>query len=471
MMVRCTVLEGPDAGALLQSGSFKRIYGVKIIQITPGAGAMYCGNCLRDNALVEALRRLGHEVLMVPLYLPLTLDEPDQSTNTPIFFSGINVYLEQKSSFFRHAPEWLHRALAARPLLKWASGRTAKTNAAELGELTLSMLRGEEGNQARELEDLIVWLKTQFKPDVIFLSNVLLLGLARRLRKELGSPIVCMLQGEDYFLDGLSEPYPKACWRLLSELTSEVDQFVALSRYFGDLMRERLGLLAERVQVVYNGISLEGYRATEGAHRSGAPTLGYFARMCREKGLDILVEAFIELRRRGRAAGLQLRVGGSCGPADEPFVESVRGKLEAAGLLGESQFYPNLDKGAKQSFLQSLSVFSVPAIYGEAFGLYVLEALAAGVPVVQPRSGAFPELIEATGGGILCAAKDPKALADAIEELLLEPERAQQLGRTGQQAVAEKFSAEAMARNMVRVVDILQEQRSGVPALVGMKEA
>src|SRR5215467_4818424 len=105
MTVRCTVLEGPDTGAFLQSGSFRRIYGVKIIQITPGAGAMYCGNCLRDNALVEALRRLGHEVLMVPLYLPLTLDEPDQSTNTPIFFSGINVYLEQKSASFRRIPE------------------------------------------------------------------------------------------------------------------------------------------------------------------------------------------------------------------------------------------------------------------------------------------------------------------------------------------------------------------------------
>src|ERR1051326_6809429 len=117
---------------------------MNIIQLTPGAGAMYCGNCFRDNALVAVLRKMGHEVTMVPLYLPLTLDEPDQSTNTPIFFSGINVYLEQKSSFFQHAPEWLHRALAARPLLKWASGYAAKTNASELGELTLSMLRGEE---------------------------------------------------------------------------------------------------------------------------------------------------------------------------------------------------------------------------------------------------------------------------------------------------------------------------------------
>src|SRR5262252_1925515 len=263
---------------------------------------MYCGNCLRDNTLVQALRRLGHEVLMVPLYLPLTLDEPDQSSDTPIFFSGINVYMEQKSALFRRAPEWLHRALAARPLLKWAAGRAAKTRAADLGELTLSMLRGADGNQARELDELILWLKTRPRPDVIFLSNVLLLGLARKLRNELGSPIVCMLQGEDYFLDGLSEPYRENCWRLLGQLSADVEQFVALSRYFAERMRERMGLLSERVQVVYNGIALDGYEAATPENplaeaNANGSTLGYFARMCREKGLDILVEAFIELRK------------------------------------------------------------------------------------------------------------------------------------------------------------------------------
>ena len=126
---------------------------VNIIHLTPGAGAMYCGGCLRDNALVAALRKLGHEALMVPLYLPLTLDEEDQSAGAPIFFSGINVYLEQQSALFRHAPGWLHQALASPTLLKWASGAAAKTRPIDLGGMTISMLRGEEGNQARELEE------------------------------------------------------------------------------------------------------------------------------------------------------------------------------------------------------------------------------------------------------------------------------------------------------------------------------
>ena len=98
---------------------------LRIIQITPGAGKMFCGACLRDNALVMALRRLGHAAMMAPLYLPLTLDEEDQSAGTPIFFSGINVYLEQQSALFRSAPSWLHQALASPMLLKWASGAAA----------------------------------------------------------------------------------------------------------------------------------------------------------------------------------------------------------------------------------------------------------------------------------------------------------------------------------------------------------
>jgi glycosyltransferase involved in cell wall biosynthesis len=323
---------------------------------------------------------------------------------------------------------------------------------------------------------LIAWLKTQPKPEVIFLSNVLLAGLARRLREELRTPVLCMLQGEDYFLDGLSEPYRMACWQSLAECAKEVDLFVALSQYFATLMRDRLGLLPERVQVVYNGINLDGYkeedRAPNGQRGNNAsdstsrtqnssPVLGYFARMCREKGLDTLVEAFIKLRQTGRVNGLKLRIGGSCGPMDEPFVASLRRRLEKAGLLEEVEFFPNLDRAAKVAFLRSLSIFSVPAIYGEAFGLYVLEALAAGIPVVQPRSGAFPELLEATGGGVLCEPGESQPLADAIEGLLLDPQRARTLAARGQQSVWENFSAEMMAANMMKVVDGVLRDKKG----------
>ena len=419
---------------------------MNIVHITPGAGKMFCGNCFRDNALVAALRRMGHSTLMVPLYLPLTLDEEDQSAGTPIFFSGINVYLEQKSAFFRHAPDWLHRVLASPRLLGWVAGRAAKTRAADVGELTLSMIRGEEGNQARELRELIDWLKTQQPLDVICLSNVLLVGLVRQLKRELGVPIVCMLQGEDAFLDALPQGQREITWRTIAERASEADLLIAPSRYFAERMSKRLEIPQDRVQIVANGINLDDYKASDS--RLPSPVLGYFARMCPEKGLDRLVDAFIEIKRRGTVEKLRLLVGGGMGPGDRPYVNKIRRSLESAGLGNDAEFCPNLDRAEKQAFLRRLSVFSVPARYSEAFGLYVIEALASGVPVVQPRHAAFPELIEATGGGLLCEGS-VRSLADSIEELLRAPDRAEALGRAGRDAVVERFSVERMAENLL----------------------
>src|SRR5256885_4369321 len=270
-----------------------------IVQLPPGGGVLYCGNFSRDNALVAELQKMGHRVLMVPFSLPMTLDEEDQSRGTPIFFSGINVYLEQKSSLFRHAPDWLHRLLESPVLLRWAANKAAKTRPDDVGELTISMLRGEEGNQSRELDELIGWLKQHPHPEVICLSNALLVGLVRKLKQELRSPVVCMLQGEDYFLDSLPQTQRKLAWKTLAERAAEVDVFIAPSRYFGDLMCRRLNLPADRVRVVFNGINLDGYTKVPSSEFRvpTSPVLGYFARMCREKGLDRLVEAFILLKR------------------------------------------------------------------------------------------------------------------------------------------------------------------------------
>ncbi len=415
---------------------------MNIVQITPGAGGMYCGGCFRDNALVAALRKQGHETLMVPLYLPLTLDEADQSAGTPTFFGGINVYLEQKSALFRKAPKWLHSLLASPALLKWASKYSARTRAADVGDLMLSMLRGEEGNQARELSDLIAWLKTQPKPDIICLSNALLVGMARKLKAELNCAVTCLLGGEDAFLDGLPPSVRETAWKTLSDRCRDVDLFLPPTRYFGDLMSRRLALRPNQVRVVPNGINLAGYQPAES---QSPPVLGYFARMCREKGLDTLVDAYLLLKKRDAGKNLRLHVGGGCGPTDEPFVEAQRRKLREAGAMDDAQFFPNVDHAGKIAFLRSLTVFSTPALYGEAFGLYVIEALAAGVPIVQPRHAAFPELIEATGGGVLCEPGDPKALADGIEGLLRDPKRARELGAAGRDVVAREFSIETVA--------------------------
>jgi glycosyltransferase involved in cell wall biosynthesis len=434
---------------------------MNIVQITPGAGAMFCGNCVRDNALVAELRRQGHDVTMVPLYLPITLDEEDQSADTPVFFGGINVYLEQKSSLFNHTPKWLHRLFSSQKLLKWASGRTAKTRAADVGDITLSMLRGEEGRQLRELKEMVGWMKTQPRPDVVCLSNALLVGMARRIKSELHTKVICTLQGEDGFLDGLPPSHRADCWKTLIDRASDVDLYIAPSKYFADVMLKRMKLREDQVKVVYNGITLDGYKKSSAKTGDGtAPVLGFFARMCREKGLDTLVDAYITLKKRNKIPRLKLHVGGSCGPSDQILVTELRKKLAEAGCIGEVAFFPNLSRAEKLDFLSTVDVFSVPALYGEAFGLYVIESLAAGVPVVQPRAAAFPELVEATSGGVLCEPGNPESLADAIEGLLQNPARLKALGELGQKTVFEEFSAEAMANRMLEVYAKLTRQES-----------
>ena len=127
-----------------------------------------------------------------------------------------------------------------------------------------------------------------------------------------------------------------------------------------------------------------------------------------------------------------------------------------AGLAGGAEFLPNVSREEKAAFLQSLTLLSVPASYGEAFGLYLVEAWAAGVPVVQPRCAAFPELVEATGGGILCEPGSAEALADGWETLLAEPAKAREMGARGRAAVEREFSMRRMAERFVAVTREMQ---------------
>jgi glycosyltransferase involved in cell wall biosynthesis len=428
---------------------------VNIVQITPGAGGMFCGGCFRDNALVAALRKLDHQVLMVPLYLPMTLDEPDQSDGTPTFYNGINVYLDQKYTLFRKGPRWLHNLAGSPRLLKMLSRRTVKTRPADVGDLTLSMLQGELGNQARELDDLIAFLGTQEeKPDVVVLSNALMMGMVRKIRLELDVPVVVTLQGEDWFVNSLPDPFRDQCWQHLVHRAREVDLFVAPSQYYAAEMMRRLEVEPGRMRIVHNGINLDGYM--QAAVAPHPPSLGFFARMCEEKGLGLLVDTYIELKRRDRVPHFKLRVGGGCGPGDEPYVEELKSRMRKAKCLKDVEFYPNLSRGDKLAFFRQLTVFCTPAMYGESFGLYLVEALAAGVPAVQPNVAAFPEIFEATGGGVL-AEGNPIALADAIMPFLRDPNTAREYGERVRAGAHNVFNIELMAERMLAVYEEASE--------------
>lgn len=417
---------------------------MRIVLLTPGTGSFFCGTCMRDNALALALRRLGHDALMVPLYLPPTLDEASAAENAPLFYGGINVYLQQQSGLFRSTPRWLDKLLDSPAALQGAAKRAGMTQARDLGPMTVSMLEGERGKQVKELERLAQWLEGDGKADAVILSNALLIGMGRRL-KATGAKVYCTLQGEDTFLDGLPEPHRTRAWEIAAERATEFDGFFAVSRWHAELMGRRLRLAPAKVHTVYNGIALDGYGPAP--ERTGAPTIGYLARMCPPKGLHTLVDAFVLLGKRNPE--VRLHVAGAQTPADIPYVDEQKAKLRDAGLLERATFTANIDRDAKIAYLQSLTALSVPATYGESFGLYVLESLAAGTPVVQPRHAVFPELLAETGGGLLCEPDDTSALADALESLVNDPARARALGAEGRASVHGKFHVDAMAAGVL----------------------
>ena len=424
---------------------------MRLVHLTPGTGTFHCGSCLRDNALVKALRARGHDAIIAPLYLPMVTDADEAAENQPVRAGGIVLYLLQKFPPFRFAPTWLRNFLNEEHRLRSASKHMGMTSARDLGEMTTGSLLGEKGRQWPEWARLVDWIVDEVKPDAISLSNSLLMGLAPALMKRAGVPVVCSLQGEDAFLDTLIEPYRTQSWNLMKENAKSITRFVAPSRFYADVMAPRLGVNADAVRVVHNGINSDAYLRER--IEPEAPTIGYLARMIHGKGLATLVDAFIALAARDTVPGVRLRIAGAKTPEDENYVEGLRLKLSAAGLLARVTFEPNLTFEEKVKFLNELTVFSVPATYGEAFGLYVIEAQACAIPVVQPRHGAFPEILAKTQGGVLCEPDSVPALANALEELLLKPTHLRQLSEVGKFHARAHFSASRMAERFETVLN------------------
>lgn len=436
---------------------------MRITYLTAGAAGMYCGTCMQDNTLAAAMRTRGCDVLLVPLYTPIRTDETDVSIDR-IFYGGINVYLQQKSALFRHTPWILDRLLDRPALLRWASGRAVSNQPAGHGPLTVSMLQGEHGRQRKELRKLVRWLAAEARPEAVILSNSLLAGVAREIRRRLSVPVFCRFSSEDFFIDTLGEPYRSTCRRLLSERLAEMDGLIAPSFYCADFMAEYAGVARERIQVVPPGLNLHAGQPSA-ARPPRDFTVGYFTRIAPEKGLRLLVEAFRLLREANPGIQCRLHVAGYLSPADREYFDEVRRRIDDWALSDVFHYAGETDLTGKIRFLEGLDVFSVPTTYAEPKGIYVLEALAAGVPVVQPRHGVFPELIEQTGGGVLFEPGDAGSLAEALGRLLRDETQRWRMGEAGRQAVHEGFHADKMAQAML---DVLAARFGGeaVPPLV-----
>jgi glycosyltransferase involved in cell wall biosynthesis len=400
---------------------------------------------MRDNALAIELHKVGEDVTILPMYLPLMLDEEplEGLRETPVFFGGINMYLQQKMSLFRKTPAFIDKLLNKRGLLRWAARHSHMTSAHEHGKMCLEMLEIEGSGFRKEFEKLLVWLEEIGKPEVVCLSTALQAGLADEIKKRLKVPIVMFFQGEDSFLDGLPEPFKSQCWQHMGRRLASSDLLIAPSRFYATYMEQRLGFDVGTIKVMHNGIKLDGYATAD--ELPEFPTIGYLARMCRDKGLDILVDAFIHLRTTLGNNNARLRIAGAMTAGDLPLVKTLKKRLNKAGLDASVDWLPNLSRDDKITFLKSLTLFSVPVTYPEAFGLYLVEAIACGVPVVQPDTASFPEIIGTTGAGICVPEGSAVNFANAWSELLNDPIRLNAMRENGRKQVEAYFSAPYMS--------------------------
>jgi glycosyltransferase involved in cell wall biosynthesis len=433
---------------------------MKILSITAGAAGMYCGSCSRDNALAVELLSRGHQVTLLPLYTPTNTDEHNVS-HPRVLFGGISIYLQQYVSFFRRAPRFLDRLWDAPWVIKAFATRSLSTDPAMLGDLTVSMLEGDRGVLGREFDKLLEWLAGEPVPDVVNLPNSLLIGLAGPLRKALARPICCTLQGEDLFLDGLIEPYRTRAIELIRQQVHDVDMFIAVSDYYVPMMALMLAIPSDRIAVVPLGINLAGYERGSRTPRDGGFRVGYFARVAPEKGLQVLADAYARLRERTAGATMRLEAAGYLAPAQHGYLDEVKRTLERGGVAHEFRYHGAVDRAGKLAFLQSLDVLSVPAPHDEPKGVFLLEAMGTGVPVVQPRSGAFTEIVERTGGGMLVARDDPAALADGLHTLWQDRALAERLGRQGFAGVREHYSVQRSADRLLSVYGEISGLKAG----------
>ena len=424
---------------------------MKILFVTAGAAGMYCGSCLRDNALAAELKARGHDVVLVPLYTPTLTDEPNVS-QPQVFFGGISVYLQQHAPIFRRAPRMLDRVLDAPWLIKAASSRSISTDPSSLGGLTISMLKGEEGHQRREFEKMMEWVTSEPPPDVIQLPNALLASLAGPLKRTLGRPIHCTLQGEDLFLDQLQQKDKNEAIALIRKRAAHIDRFTAVSAYYADFMARYLGIDRGTIDVVPLGINLDGFEERRESD-DGSFAVGYLARVAPEKGLLLLCEAYARFRYMRGVGDGRLEIAGYLAPDQKPYLIRAQHCLDHAGLAREFRYHGVLDRAQKIDFLRGLDVFSVPTVYVEPKGLFLLEAMACGVPVVQPRHGAFPEMIGATGGGMLVDPYNPQSLAEGLYHLWSNPDARRALGRAGYDGVRRHYSIARSADRMLEVYE------------------
>ncbi len=428
---------------------------MKIVFITPGSGDnFYCENCMRDRALIRALGRIGLDVIFMPLYLPVELERPEQHVSvSPIFFGGINVYLEQKSGLFRHTPRWINKLFDSRFMLNLAARKAGMTDPSGLGDLTLSMLEGKNGKQKRELDMLLEWLaQPAHKPDIICLSNALLNGIAPAVKQQLGIPVVCLLQDEDGFVDSLGS-WSEPVWHQMQANSQSIDRYIAVSQFYADLMQKRLKLKDTQVDFCYSGVELSDYENSDTRPTDSRPAIGFLSRICPIKGFDSLIRAFTTLKQEPDLVDLQLVVsGGQIG--DDTFLEEQKQYLARHNMLTDVLFMNDfVHQSDRLKFFNTVDIVCVPEQAPVAHGRYAIEAFASGRPVVAPDWGVFPEIISLSQAGLLYRHDNETDLIAKLKLILTDHEQQKQLAENALNKAKPLFDIDRNAQTITEIFE------------------
>lgn len=425
---------------------------MRIIQLTPGSGdTFYCENCLRDGLLVQAIRRAGEDIVMVPMYLPLSRDTAEAVPAGPLFFGGVNIWLQQKCPLFGKTPRWLDALLDSPFLLNGVRKLAGMTRAADLGPMTVSMLAGPEGRQAKEVQRLVDFFRQpQNKPDICIFSNLLLAGLAEPIKKQLGCRIVCWLQDERGFIEAFGMPWSRKVWNRIAELLPFFDMFLSVSRFYAQSMQECLPIPSEKMVVLPPGIDVSMYE--QAALSVQTPTIGFLGRMCWDNGLDILQEAFCRLVRSGGdfSKKLRLLICGGRTSGDKKYIERIERAFRQAGVRQQVEFMEDFDFQARLHFLKQLRVLCSPSRQPPAYAMNVLEAMACGVPFAAPRIGVYEEWAQSSGGGILYEPNTPLELEKALRLFLQNPDQLARQGADARQAAKNYFDIRTNAKILIQ---------------------
>jgi glycosyltransferase involved in cell wall biosynthesis len=428
---------------------------MKIVYLITGSGgSFYCGNCYRDMIYLRSIRKVpGTIASAIPLYLPPDGTTVENGLDKNVFFGAISMYLREKVSFLKNMPVFMDKIVDSPPMLKMAAKRAGTTRTEGLEDMTLNMIKGENAFPDKELQRLVDYITKDGKPDIIHLSNALIIGLAHQIKKKIDVKIVCSLLNEDDWIDEMAEPWQSGAWDLIAKEAGNVDAFLTPSKYYKDHFISKTGISGANIHVVPLGIDPADLVNIEKKHNW--PAVGYFCRINSQNGFDKLVDAFIELKLGNTLPGLTLHISGGYTGDDKSFIQEQIRKVKEKGLKSSIKIYPEFQGNSKQEFFSNIDVMCVPVRKHDGYGLYILEANAAGVPVVQPATGAFPEIVEKTGGGITYFPDSAGELSRSLAEFLNQKDLITDMGKRGKEKVLSELSLEKMSEGLSRVYNSL----------------